>query len=55
MRTREEILNEVLALSREIEESQKRINELYKEAKEIDEPDDTGKYSYLEEIRLYTS
>ena len=55
MKARSDILEEVLWLNREIEEAQKKINELYLEAKQIDEPDDTWRYSYLEAIRSYTS
>ena len=55
MRTRENILSEVIDLSSEIEERQKQINELYKEAKEInDHDDDEWRYTYIQAIKSYT-
>ena len=57
MRTRENILSEVLDLHREIEERQKQINELYLEAKNTpDEYDDEIKeWSYLKCIKSYAN
>lgn len=56
MKTRDEILDEVLGLYSEIEERQERINELYKEAKQIYDPMDdscrTG-FSLLDNIKSY--
>lgn len=53
MRTRENILSEVLSIYREIEEKQKNINSLYEQAKKIDDPDDIWRNSYLECIKSY--
>lgn len=54
-RNREEILNEVLILDKEIEELHGKIRELYEEAKNIVDPEDDedGKYSYIECIKSY--
>lgn len=56
MRTREQILNEVLEIHREISDMKQRINELYIEARNIEDPDDDeeGRHSYLECIKSYT-
>lgn len=56
MKTREEIMSEVLFLNREIEEKQEEINKLYKEAKAIDDKDDDeSKFSYISAIKSYVS
>lgn len=56
MRTREEILNDVLIIDKEIEEKKALIKELYEEAKGLIDPEDDedGKYSYIECIKSYT-
>ena len=56
MRTRENIMSEVLSLNREIEEKQEEINKLYEEAKSInDKDDDESKLSYISAIKSYIS
>lgn len=56
MKTREEIMSEVLSLNREIEEKQEEINKLYLEAKAIDDKDDDeSKFSYISAIKSYIS
>jgi len=56
MKTRNEILNDVLDLDREANEIQERINNLYEEAKNIqdddDDMDDSG-FSILDNIKSY--
>lgn len=54
MRTRENILSEVLSINREIEEREETIKKLYEEAKRIeDEDDDKSKFSYISCIKSY--
>ena len=56
MKTRENILSEVLSINKEIEVLQERINKFYNEAKNIEDTDDDedGRNSYLECIKSYT-
>jgi len=55
MRTREQILSEVIEIYREISERKLQISFLYTEAKQIEDLDDdmNGRNSYLECIKTY--
>ncbi len=56
MKTRENILSEVLDLNREIEEKQQEIINLYKQALQIVDPDDDKtRNSYIYAIKTYTN